>query len=267
MNVTADQARESLRADCRRGGFGSRRTGISRNRRSGGSVSLVPRHPVSVLMRSLLGCLLFESLPACADAAQFAFDGADGTLLLGGDLFVGVAVHFQGGDLVEGGIVEGFKEVAAVFGKHGGQFGRGFVAEELLESGGSFVIGVAQEDRFTADLSLSSFLCPVASCLGEGLMGSDGYEDLPEVVAIIEFRVAPSSGAGEEAVDGAEGNVFFIHDSAGHAVEFASSKSHEFFEVVFPDDLDGIGVVFGEALEPLGDFVGGHGWFFASGPW
>ena len=67
----------------------------------------------------------------------------------------------------------------------------------------------------------------------------------------------------ELPLDGADRALLFVGSAAGEAVEFRPGETDEFLEVVFPDDLDCVGIVFRESLEPKGDFVGGHGCGFA----
>src|SRR5262249_14588335 len=98
--------------------------------------------------------------------------------------------------------------------------------------------------------------------------GRQENEDLPQVQPVVQLGELALLGAPAEAVEGAQGDVFFIGGAAGRRAEVLAGPTDPSAEVALPQLL-GRGRVTGlELVDPVCDRrVGGHADVLAEGVW
>ena len=138
--------------------------------------------------------------------------------------------------------------------------GVGSVAGELIDPA-PLAIGPGQ-GRLIEDPPAAPLLTPQSLGVVGGLAPGDGDQDAPEVVAVFQPREPAALHPGEEAIEGAQGDVFLVGGRARHGTEPFSGQASQAVEVAAPEPPGGGMFATLQVVDPVGHgtwLFGGHG--------
>src|SRR5262249_46311743 len=158
------------------------RTSRSSSASSGSGVGAASR--AAPLRRVRLGSPDLLLAPERADQPQLAFRPARHTAGFCGDLLVSVAFPLPHPDLAHLGIATPGAELLVLLGHLCGKLGRRFAADDLAQAD-FLAVGCRRllKHRFAADRSAASLLPLLVPYQLERLAGSDGDQNVPQVIA------------------------------------------------------------------------------------
>src|SRR3954454_6293674 len=131
------------------------------------------------------GCPTSRGLPepGLTDQPELTLDRARDASEARGDFLVAITLHPPGGNLPQPFIAQPVEPDAELLGDQGHEFGRGRVADDLVEPGGaSIALAALGQHGLPHDPSAPSFPSTLALDLVERLPRGDHHQEPPEVV-------------------------------------------------------------------------------------
>jgi hypothetical protein len=119
---------------------------------------------------------------------------------------------------------------------------------------------VAGQKGFRPHSAAAAFGSPLVLYVIDGLSGGHYDQQSPEIVAVRELGKSSVLDASTQAIEDAQGHVFFVGYTAWMAAKPLSTQSHKLREITLPELLGGKFIAGLDFIEPTADrSFGSHG--------